>query len=129
MSGRPRNGTPGWVYFAHLPEMGLVKVGWSSRVAVRMVELACDNFTRVILLGSYPGTYADEAREHVLLVEHRVLRKEYFADNEAVMSRAATACTLTPAAKHSNVAVSRSAEQDAAAHVAQPTDRRVQTAR
>lgn len=74
----------GYVY-AVAANIGMVKIGYSTKPHSRFVKIQSDCCVGCQLLGFIPGTPADEERLHGRLTEHHV-RGEWFRLNSAVRS-------------------------------------------
>ncbi len=66
------------VYFIRVGFDGPIKIGVSRDPERRLVQLQCGSADKLVLLGSVPGGFADEAAIHRYLADHRV-QGEYFA--------------------------------------------------
>lgn len=66
------------LYFIRVGFSGPIKIGVSRDPDRRLVQLQCGSAARLVLLGSVPGGFADEAVAHRHLAAHRV-QGEYFA--------------------------------------------------
>ncbi len=84
----PRKATIGWVYFAHAPAFGLVKIGWSTSPVRRIHDLSRDHRCSIVLLGAEPGTQQDEADTQARYA-HLCHGREWFAGEPALLAYAA----------------------------------------
>lgn len=66
------------LYFIRVGFGGPIKIGVSRNPDRRLAQLQCGSAERLVLLGSVPGGFADEAAIHRHLADHRV-QGEYFA--------------------------------------------------
>ena len=72
------------VYFAHDEERGLVKIGVSNRVGIRLEELERASGSALKLLGTIRGNRATEIQQHVRFSKWRV-RGEWFEASPEVL--------------------------------------------
>ena len=78
-SRAPIQTTGGFLYFIRQGTTGLVKIGHSHDPDARLRELQTSNGESLVLLGSRPGTRADEAELHEVYADLRV-RGEWFTE-------------------------------------------------
>lgn len=68
----------GEIYFAQVD--GLIKVGWTTKLADRMRAYG----PKAVLLANYPGTRADEAALHRQLTPARFRGREWYSDGDVI---------------------------------------------
>jgi len=79
-----RNDRDGFVYFIQSGSDGAIKIGFSSKVDIRLGSLQKANAETLRLLATIPGTMADEARLHQRFAAHRI-RGEWFRPAEELL--------------------------------------------
>ena len=72
------------IYFIKEGDNGPIKVGLASNVQSRLSALQTGNSHTLALVGSYPGTYAEEYAAHEALADYRVRGEWYSSCPEAL---------------------------------------------
>lgn len=76
---------PRLVYFAHVPDIQVIKIGCSSDVDARLDAIQTCNAHEVVLLGTLPGGAKEERRLHAAFVQFR-MRGEWFRAGDELLA-------------------------------------------